>query len=226
MKFTDRDVRLVRDIALSHVLSRDQIIRLGYFTSVSRCNRTMCRLQDSGVVSVLTTPFFTQRLYTVGAAAVEVLGERIARLLTFRTPSPRYLQHAIATTEVRLALTSEGGTDWRFEPQLRHAFSWAGRTHEVRPDGYLLVDGRVTVLEVDLGNVSHTKFGQKLRAFDSYLRSGAFSSAYGASTFDVLTLTTGSLRCSRLKSLAPRSEVCFQFHTFDELGIAIPGGWS
>jgi len=224
VRITERDVRLLRDIALSHVLSRDQIMALGYFTSVSRCNRRMASLVASGYVRVLTTPFHRQSLYVVGTNAGDIVGERIAAILSGRASTPRYLQHALATTEVRLALLRDGG-DWRFEQQLWAEFVWGGSRHQVRPDGLHRHETCVKFVEVDLGHVAPSKFARKLLGYQTYRASGAFEAAYEQDLFTVLTVTTTPARRRRLASLAPRN-LPTEVLTFDELGIATPGGWS
>ena len=120
MILTERDIRLIKDIALSHVLARDQILKLGYFSSQSRLNRRLRDLVTAGYARVLATPFSGQHLYQGGRNAHEIVGERIAALLRSRSPSPRFLQHALAVTEIRIVLLASGFSGWRFEPP------WAG----------------------------------------------------------------------------------------------------
>lgn len=225
MKLTERDVRLVRDIALSHVLGRDQIINLGYFSSVSRCNRTLERLRAANLITTISTPFYGQRLSIAGTEAHEVVGEKIAKLLAFRKPTPRLLQHCLMVSEVRIALLRRGGTGWRFEPQLRHVFIWRGRRYDVRPDGLIQLNGELLLLEVDLGHVSAGKFREKIAGYVAYARSGIFLATYGDQAFRVLTLTTSEIRCAHLAALVADSD-SFRFATFDEIGATAPGGWS
>jgi len=224
VKVTDRDIRLVRDLALSQVLSRDQIIKLGYFASVSRCNRTMQRLRDAGLASVIVTPLANQRFYVAGSKAPAVVGERIAALLTGRNRTPRFIQHAVAVTDVRLALMDRGLADWRFEGQLWQSFSFGIRTVEVRPDGLIHRNGLPVLIEVDLGHVSAPKYALKLDAYRRYVQGGTFQSSYHSETMRVLTVTTGSLRLKHLTALA-RNDPWFEFTTFEKLGVATPGGW-
>lgn len=227
MRITERDVRLVRDAALSHLLSRDQTIRLGYFGCVSRANGRLKAVVDAGLLKAADTPFFAQRLYVAGPRARDVVGDRIAALLSTRPPSPRFVRHALAVTEIRIALLERGGSGWRFEPQLRHSFFFSGgRTLEVRPDGMIVLDGVVTMVEADLGNVAPPKFAAKLAAYARYLSCGEFGRAYGESSFRVLTVTTGEARRRRLAALAPRQGPELLFETFEGLGADLPGGWS
>lgn len=225
MNITERDIRVIKDIALSHVLSRDQLLRLGYFSSVSRCNRRMAWLASEGFVNVLTTPFFSQHLYAHGPKCRNVVGERISALLSGRSSSPRYLRHSLAVNEVRIALTEKMSGTWKFEQQLWQDFSWGGTLHQVRPDGLVKVEASVTFVEVDLGHVAPTKFAKKLRSYHTFQLSGIFEASYECSQFSLITVTTTQERKHRLARLAPNSFECV-FKTFEDLGIAAPGGWS
>jgi hypothetical protein len=224
---TDRDLRLIRDIALSHVLSRDQVLGLGYFGSVSRANRRLRSLCEVGFLRSLAIPFEHQRLYVAGSKAAAVVGERIALLLENRASSPRFLQHAHAVTDVRMALQklSQGG--WRFEQQIRDAYSWAGRPWELRPDGLFMTCNCVKFVEVDLGHVSLLKFSRKLRSYAGYVASGRFRDVYGENEAETLVVTTGQLRRNHLAKDSPAPKgIVYRFQTFEELGITLPGGWS
>lgn len=226
MRLTARDVRLVRDTALSHVLSRDQAIRLGYFGSVTRANTRLRLLAREGYLRVLDTPFHSQRLYMAGRRAAEVAGERVAALLPGRRPSPQCLRHALFVTEVRIALAGRGYSAWRFEPQVRHAFSWGGKEVEARPDGLAVQGSRFLFVEADLGHVSHPRFLLKARSYAALLASGEFRSLFVASSFEVLVVTTGALRNRRLEALLPAGPPEIRIAVAEELGIAVPGGWS
>lgn len=227
MRLTLRDHRLIRDMALSHVLSRDQVIALRYFSSVTRANTRLRELRSLGLVRRIETPFFGQALYSVGPKAKEVLGERIGQIVAGRTGSPRFLQHAISVTFVRIALIDRGATAWRFEQQLRSTFEYFGRTYEVRPDGMVIGCSGLIAIEVDLGHVAPTKFKAKLDAYEAFVRCGEAKRQWHHDSFKLLTITTGPLRASRLKRLVPRD--CpneFAFMTFDQLGLPKVGSWS
>lgn len=227
MRLTSRDERLIRDIALSHVLSRDQIIALGYFNSVTRANTRLRELIRCKYIAKLATPYFGQHLYGAGSQAAPVAGERIARLLSGRRPTPRFVQHALAVTASRIALDSKGYRDWRFEAQLRHEFLWCGEMREIRPDGMARFDGLPTLIEVDLGHVTPLKFARKLKTYEAFALSGELLEVWGDTSLSILVLSCGRLRCSRLKRFIPTdSPVAFQIATFDDLGISVAGGWS
>jgi len=227
MKLTHRDMRLIRDVALSHVLSRDQLLELGYFGSATRLNARLRELRKEGYVVVCATPFFGQHLYMAGRRAPKIVGERIASILSGRNPSPRFIQHALATTSTRIALVDAGCTEWRFETQLRHSFSYGGRFLEIRPDGMVRRDGRLTVLEIDMGHVDPHKYGQKLKGYEAFAESGELKRVWGEDHLDVLTVSVGTLRRIRLTRRAPSNPLnCFSFLTFDDLGVKVAGGWS
>lgn len=225
MIVTERDIRLVRDIALSHVLSRDQILSL-YFGSVTRANTRLRELAKIQLVRRLETPFFSQSLYTTGRRAEEVVGNRIAPLLRRRLDSPRFLQHALSVTNARIELTRRFEGEWRFEQQSRATFIHQ-KAWDVRPDGVLLTRNVPILLEVDMGHVGAPSFLLKLKGYRAYLQSGKFERTYACKTFRLLTLTKGTARAHRLSRLLP-PESAFEFvvQTFDELGIPTIGGWS
>jgi hypothetical protein len=224
---TARDARLARDLALSRLLSRDQILALGYFGSVTRLNARMRGLRASGMVSVLETPFFGQHLYVAGRNAAPVCGEPVASLILEKDPSPRFVRHAMAVTDLRVALLAAGARGWRFESQLWRRFPHAGRGLEIRPDGMVFRDGVLTLLEADMGHVDPAKFSAKLRAYAAFGVSGELARTWGEERMTVLTVTTGKLRRERLRRLAPASAAAsFEFATFREMGVVPVGDFS
>lgn len=222
-RLTSRDVKLVRDIALSHVLSRDQIIALGYFGSVTRANTRLRELAAINVVQRLETPFFGQSLYTTARLAPEVIGEAISSRIDRHGTSPRFIRHALQTTAVRIALTRKG-REWRFEQQLWRTFE-LGRTYEIRPDGMLLAPIPVLV-ETDLGHVAPTKFKEKLISYQALARSGQSIRLYSSPTFRLLIATTGPIRARRLRSLLPDPGFDLLCQTFEEMGAPSIPHWS
>lgn len=227
MRLTPRDVRLVKDIALSHVLSRDQVIRLGYFRTVTRANSRLRDLRKARLLRTLDSTFFGQTLYCVGTHAKEQVGERIERILLSRATSPRFVQHALCLTNVRLELCARGSNAWRFEQQLRTSFEHRGRRFEVRPDGLAVFPDHIVAVEADLGHVAPSKFAEKLIALDQFVASGECQKAWGSSDLKLLTVTTGPLRARHLSRRTPAS--CSYDHlcqTHHDLGIPWAGAWS
>lgn len=227
MRITERDRRLLRDMALSHVLSRDQIIALNYFGSVTRTNTRLRQLRSERIVRTIATPFFAQHLYSVGPQAPSLLNERISSLVAARTGSPRFLQHALCVTNVRIALLKRGATAWRFEQQAHSVFEWQGQSLEVRPDGLALFGDRITAVEVDLGHVAPAKFREKLLALDTFLACGSCQRQWKVEGCKLLVVTTGKLRARRLERLIPpQCKFDYAFVPHDQLGIPFAGAWS
>jgi len=228
VQLTNRDLQVLKDMALSHVLSRDQILELGYFSTVTRVNTRLRELMGIGLVKRLETPFFSQSLYMASAAATDVIGERIAPLLASRSGSPRFLQHALCVTNARIRLLRKGASAWRFEQQLRATFGVAGKPMEVRPDGLALFpEMGLLAVEVDLGHVNPAKFTEKLRAYEAFNATGECERAWGESSFRLLTLTTGSLRAKHLARCLPTGlSLTHDVLTFDQFGVQAASNWS
>jgi len=227
VKLTQRDQKLVRDMALSHVLSRDQVIRLGYFSSITRANARLLALKRLGLIRRIETPFYSQSLYMAGPAACEIAGSHVAAILKDRSESPRFIQHALSVTNVRLALLAKGAHGWKFEQQLRRTFTFQEKTLEVRPDGLIHTTKGPLALEVDLGHASLPKLSLKLAAFDHFLRSGECEAQWEFTRFNLLIATTGALRSRHIEQLIPKgmASSC-AVTTMEELGAELVGGWS
>lgn len=217
MRITHRDVRLIRDMVLSHLLSRDQIIGLRYFNSVARANSRLRSLVALKLVDRLATPFFGQSLYIATRRSVEIVGDKISPLLGSRAGSPRFVQHALTVTDVRIALQVKTGGEWRFEQQLWRKCD----RFEIRPDG-LLNASHPTFIEVDMGHVSAAKFKAKLRAYHALTQSTLCNELYGFTSFRLLTLTTGQLRARHLRHLMESvGGFDFRVQTVAEIGVAM-----
>ena len=222
LKLTLRDKVLIDDLALSHVLSRDQMLELGYFGSVTRVNTRLRELAREGFVLPLETPFFSQHLYACGKLANDVVSSRVSKLLSARSASPRFLQHALAVTNVRIALQKRGMAEWWAEQELWRKLGGI----EIRPDGLARLQVPIFI-EVDMGHVSPAKFQAKLLAYAALATSGECKSLYEFSDFRVLTVTTGPLRAKRLRRLLPPdSGFSHLAQTFEEVGAAKVSSWS
>jgi hypothetical protein len=226
VRLTQRDARLIRDVALSHVLSRDQILHLGYFTSVTRVNTRLRELGRLGLAKRLNTPFFAQSLFTTGSKAPDVAGERVRALLAGRSETPRFLQHALSVTNARIRLLALGAVGWRFEQQLWHWFEVNGRRSEVRPDGLAVFEKRLVAVEVDMGHVAPAKFGEKLQTYADFLASGECHRAWGQDTASLLILVPGERRVRSLTRQCGPHSFEWRCHTFAEFGMQEVSGWS
>lgn len=223
IRLTKRDVLLVRDVALSHLLSRDQVIQMGYFTSITRANSRLRELVRAKFLTALTTPFHAQTLYCAGPLASEIAGERVAPLLANRVGSPRFVIHAMAVSNIRISLLAKGGRAWRFEQQLWRTLG----EHQIRPDGMVLTSTIPMFVECDLGHASTANFKQKLNGYQALSQGTHCAELFGVPSFRLLVVTTGPRRARTLRSLLP-SNARFDYlvQTFAELGIPEVGSWS
>ncbi|MEP0765920.1 MAG: replication-relaxation family protein [Fimbriimonadia bacterium] len=222
---TKRDIMLLRELALSHVLCRDHFLELGYFNSITRANTRLRELKRLELLRRLETPFFGQSLYMATKRAAEVVDARISSLIAGRTSSPRFVQHALSVTNVRIALQRKSSAAWRFEQQLWRKIQ-GSKGLELRPDGLLMASLPIFV-EVDMGRASAPRFKEKLTGYQALARSGQCQSLYGFSQFRVLVVTTGPLRSRHLRRLQP-SDAGFELlvQTFDEVGATPITPWS
>jgi hypothetical protein len=213
---------------MSHALTRTQVIQLNYFKTVTRANRRLKQLRDAGLVKRLDTPFFSQGMYSVTHASSDILGENVGALVAGRTGSPRFIQHALSTTNLRIRLLQRGATSWKFEQQLRRTFFFAGTRYEVRPDGLAVIDkAKLIAVEVDLGHVAPAKFEEKLQTYQAFVVSGKCKELWEVPSFRLLTLSPGKTRSSRLAALTPAKCAFEHFTTtFEEFGVPSVGAWS
>ena len=98
-RVTQRDIQLVRDLALSRVLSRDQAIELGYFNSLTRANARLLGLIRHGLARRVGTPFHAQGIYAVGRNAPGILDGQVSRVAESRLGDVRFLRHSLAVTD-------------------------------------------------------------------------------------------------------------------------------
>lgn len=237
----DRDRRLLADLFLHRTMSRDQIIALGHFGSVPRCNNRLRHLLDHGYVRRYkhsARGSGSQALYCLGRSGAPVVAERLdlpieeVRLQTERDAPTMFLEHTLGLVDLRIlfgrAAISRGlqAYDWLPEPLCRHEYSvrrlgsWVKCI--LKPDAYAcwnwMGEARAFFIELDLGNVSERAFQHKIEAYRRYLDDGAFTEAYELAAFAVLTVTTGDRRLRNLAELTDNGcKPRFLFTTLAEL---------
>ncbi|MDO8655352.1 MAG: replication-relaxation family protein [bacterium] len=231
------------DLYIHRIMSRDQIIALGYFKSVGRCNSRLRQLFDCGFVRRVFPQngrYGAQALHAVNRAAVGILIARIGAdepdvaNQVRREVAPMFLEHTLAIVDCRIRLEHEAPNIgarvelWLPELLCRHEYSvrdgdgqrWQKRV--LKPDAFVQLRSqgvaRCFFLEVDMGHVSLGRFERKISTYSEYVRLGLFKDAYDEHGFTVLTVTTGRRRLSNLKSLVSQAEhPRFLFTTFESL---------
>lgn len=222
MRIERRDRQIIGDVFLSRVLRRDDLIRLGYFTSIPRCNSRLLALKQEGLLkarSLVSGVALRAPIYQCSARGVRIaadeLGIPAAEAIEIHRAgaSDTVLRHALRCSEIRIRLVQdlrEPGPvqflDWSHELLCHHEFVTAsGRSVTVKPDGLVVVAAhgkeKHIFVEADLGNAALPKFQQSVARYQQYLSSGAFCEAYGPSTFTVLVVTTDERRLAHMRQL-------------------------
>lgn len=226
MRIQERDRRMVRDVFLHRVVRRDDLIGLGHFNSVPRCNQRLSQLVSAKWlrrIDRVNGLLVGQGVYAPGPAATGFLMEELdvameeAKKQSRSPEGPLLIEHALRVLDFRQQLTSEvqraglDSVEWLCEPECLHEFqskrsnvgTWTKTL--VKPDAYFLLETPShrldCFLEADLGHVALPRFAEKLRTYDRYVESGAFRDAYRAEGFCVLTVTVGERRLSNLAAL-------------------------
>lgn len=155
-----------------------------------------------------------------------------------------FLSHLLATNDVRISisLACRGAgyrlKRWIDDKTLRSSAmqdkviipARSGPVCEVAvvPDGYFQItipegaDRSVyhSLLEIDMGTMTPTRFGRKIPAYLAYEESGKYAERYGTQApMRVLTVTTSQPRLERLKQATEshKGGASFWFTTFDQV---------
>lgn len=241
-RITHRDRSIIAVVAQHGAASRDQLMALGLFTSVSRANRRLRLLCDARFLRrtyLATGPNRTETIYVLGQAGSSVAVEESdldpteMKRQGQRMPERTYLEHHLLGLSVRLdAERVTGGVrlvEFRSEPECRHEYEVANGARSqrrlIKPDAYALFarDGELlpTFIEVDRGHVSLPQMASMFARYGDYLKDGAFTDAYGYTTgtlFTVAVITTaGRRRIDHLRRIARRKSLPVRFTTYREL---------
>lgn len=241
MRLTDRDRQIICEVYGSRLLSRDQLIALGFLPSVGRANTTLRRLFDHGYLRRIPSalgPFGAQAIYAIGPNASnfvaaefgidrkEVLHE------SRKSPGRLLIEHTLQVHELRLTVLECGqgkgwGVTWVTELFARHEYStqdvtgrWTPRV--LKPDAFVTLTAggvvRSFLIEVDLGNASRPAWKRSVLAYEAHAALGLVSKAYGVEHAAVLTVTTGGdLRLRHLMEGVPAGSTRYLFTTFKHL---------
>ena len=245
MRLEERDEQILCDLFLHRLMSRSQIEKL-YFTSTVRCNARLRLLFDHKFVLrhfAPAAPFGAQAIYSVGKAALPIVSRRLEKDMTEvtryfrRTQTPTFIEHTLSVVDIWMKFqqateASEGvNLDlWLAEMQCRH--DWTIRAsgdkwhkEAFKPDGFVRLevedDYHNFFIESDLGHTSARQFTGKLLTHQLYLESGLFEQTFGCPTFRTLVITTGHRRLNNLREiLESNGSELFWFTTFDALSKA------
>jgi len=238
MVLQDRDLNLLRELAILRVVDRELAKTVAGFNSTTRVNARLLALVRAGLL----------RRFAMGAAGVGqkylyALTRKGARYLgvPFRGPRRRsnaplvadiFIEHQLAINSVYRAvkcqsIPAQGVSFIRwisfFEP--------VAPGLQLIPDGYFELqvtpDSRLAAfLEVDLGHENLTVWKKKVESYIQFAISGDFAKRFGQSRFRVLVVANSERRLQSLrKAVAAVTDRVFWFVTLDAVsraGIAGP----
>jgi len=207
-------------------LSRDQIMRLFGFGSVSGANARLRKLRDGKYLEQRVVPVAlasAQSVYSLGARGVEAvsdylgidigeIGQHIRRNMRLGEFS---LLHLVECNDVRIAFVQSQEVElvrWLHEPQI--SLNGKGK---LGPDAFFQVvyDEKLFsfFMEYDRGTMSVGRFvNEKVGAYLNMIRSGIHKQAFGINYFAVLTVVSSNRRLISLhKAVSRRIKGLFWF---------------
>ena len=242
LRLEERDEQILCDLFLHRLMSRSQIEKL-YFSSTVRCNARLRLLFDHKFVLrhfPPAAPFGAQAIYSIGKAALPIVSHRLEKDMPEvtryfrRTQTPTFIEHTLAVVDIwmkfeEVTKASEDVTLdlWLAEMQCRDDWdirATGSNWHKeaFKPDGFARLESQGNYfdyfIEVDLGHTSSKQFTGKLLTHKRYLESGLFEQVFYRSTFHTLVITTGERRLKNLCDLAIENETdLFWFTTFAQI---------
>lgn len=216
LAFTERDGAVVSEVTRFGVMSRDQLMRLKFFSSKTRANDRLKRLVDEGYLASRR-----QALPVGGPRCVYLPGRLLANgrdvRKRFADVSELFLSHQLGLVDIRLA----------FE-QHTHLLRWlpekdlTGLSLGLVPDAYLEYEvGTLTYcafVEYDRGTETLGRVERKVRAYVDLAHSGRFERAFKRRFFRVLVVTDSAGRLVTLSQTARRiTDRIMRFTTLHEL---------
>jgi hypothetical protein len=261
-RLTGRDIEVIQAVYLYRALTAAQIQTLLFPTANGQANsRCRYRLQMLYQTGYLRREELPARPSEGRRPLVYCLDRKGARLLAQRAateveqldwnprqklPGPFFLEHLLATNEVRIALVlATRARGWQItrwlddkalkSDQMKDYVTLSGprggrQRAAVVPDGYFVLDTGQYVyhhfLEMDLGTVTgeaslwgKRDWARKVAAYLAYDRSGGYQARYHAQSWRVLTVTTSATRLQHLKAAAEKTggKLRFWFTTYAQV---------
>jgi len=222
----DRDLRLLRELAVMRVIDREQAKVVAGFGSTTRANARL---------HALTEAKFLRRFYwgTVGGArkAIYSLAPRGAEAAGVPHRRPRrgqdqvlamdsFTAHQLEVNEIYCTLKH------RPLPEGVRLIRWLGFFDSIcpalTPDGYAEIATGDTVLaffiELDRGTESREVWRAKVQTYFAYAASGNFARTFGQAQFKTLVVVPSESRLKSLRSVtAGLTDKIFRFTTTDRI---------
>ncbi len=228
---TERDRRLIEHVRRFRLMSRDQLMAIAPFGSLTRANTRLATLVGARLLSRKQMPVYpgkgsAQALYFLGRASGavlkiehETLGTHIRQVSRWDL---RQVEHVVAANQalVRAIQAIRGAPAaaiiaFRTEPELRQLFS----DRRLVPDGWVAwaeLGKRFNYfLEIDLHHEGLQEWREKVLRYLEYAESGVHQERFGFKAFRVLVLAKSA---ARIKNLRQIGEEAGRMFLFGELG--------
>jgi len=226
---TDRDVKIISDIADFGLMTREQIRRQHHFGSVTRINATLLRLVRARYLSRRFQPTLTgwrRALYYVGPAGAVVVASGqspVGQIQRRRLAqwSDMFVEHQILVNEVRLGFAECRHQGYCFERWISESVL-RDLGLDIIPDGYIQysIEGRTfaSFLELDRGTEPLRRWRQKTAAYLDLAFSGRYEAIFERRFFRVFVITTSVRRLEHLRrEVAKDTKEIFWFTTVAEV---------
>lgn len=229
MILTERDKQIVEAVYQCRVLRQDQIHTLFFGASKAASQRRLALLYHHGFLTrvfltVRASYMLSPALYMLDRRGAELLRSElgyddISWTSKSHDVGQPFLEHTLAINDVRIAVTLacriHGYTllEWRSEADLKGSYDRvviqdkSGRKEDVSliPDSFFVVQtakGKAPFfVEVDRGTETTGRFQSKIRAYQSYILSGAYEKRYGYKGIRVLTIAFSQKRLDNLRTV-------------------------
>jgi hypothetical protein len=202
LAFTERDRAVVREVTRFGVMSRDQLMRLKFFSSKTRANDRLKRLVDGGYLAARRQPLPVggpRCVYLPGRLLAD--GRDIRR--RFADVSDLFITHQLGLVDIRLAFERHSTlVRWLPEKDL------TGLSLGLVPDAYLEYEvGGLTYcafVEYDRGTETLGRIERKVRAYLDLAQSGRFERTFKRRFFRLCVVTDSAGRLATISETTTR----------------------
>jgi protein involved in plasmid replication-relaxation len=216
LALTARDRQILMEVGRFGVMTKDQLLRLGFFRSKTRAKERLKRLVDGEYLAVRQQPIAPggpRFVYRLGSAASDshTHSRRLAVV------SDLFLAHELGLVDIRIALERDTTVkQWHVGKDL------AAANLGIVPDAFCEYDvsGRTfcAFIEYDRGTETQARFQRKARAYADLAFSGRFKAILHRKYFRVFVVTDSVARFTNLShSIAAVTSRIFWLTTLSEL---------
>ena len=223
----ERDMRLLRELAVMRVVDREQSKTVAGFGSTTRANARLLALTQAGLLH----RFFwgsvggaRKGLYSLsprGAALAGVPHRRPRRGQGEVLAMDSWSAHQLEVNEIYCTLK------YRPLPKDTRFIRWMSFQEPIFatliPDGYAVIgaSGKTVALffEIDRGGESRPVWQAKAQSYLTYATSGNFARQFGQPQFRALVVVNSESRLTSLRvATASLTEKIFRFTTWERIG--------